>query len=156
MEQQEIKTTDANEKIIQYYSPKVILGQSTVHGRGVFAVDDIKEDDLVERCPMVPLGFRSRYHTDPQIYRYLYAQPTCPCRECENHGFVFHMVLGYGMIYNHQDNANTQWKFDYPNMIADIIAVKDIPKNTEIFVDYGVKYFNNQTKIELDNNAKDN
>ena len=124
----EEKNIDQNTNI-EYYSPsKVIIGESNVHGRGIFATQSIPEGDIVERCPMVPLGFRSRYHTDPQIYRYLYSQPPCPCRECENHGFVFHMI--------------------------DIVAIKDIEKDTEIFVDYGTKYFNNQPKIDLDN-AKD-
>ena len=150
----EEKNIDQNTNI-EYYSPsKVIIGESNVHGRGIFATQSIPEGDIVERCPMVPLGFRSRYHTDPQIYRYLYSQPPCPCRECENHGFVFHMILGYGMMYNHQDNANTKWVFDYNNFIGDIVAIKDIEKDTEIFVDYGTKYFNNQPKIDLDN-AKD-
>ena len=132
------------------------VGLSDIEGRGVFATREIKEGDIIERCPMVPLAFRSRYHSDPQIYKYLYSQPTCPCNECKNHGFKFHMVLGYGMLYNHQDNANTEWQFDFPNHLADIIAIKDIKSGDEIFVDYGNKYFNDQQKIENTDNAKNN
>lgn len=131
------------------------IEQSNIEGRGVFATRNISEGEVIERCPTVPLAFRSRYHSDPQIYRYLYAQPTCPCKDCENHGFVFHMVLGYGMLYNHQDNANTEWKFDFPNHLADVVAIKDIEAGDEIFVDYGTKYFNGQPKIE-NTNAKNN
>lgn len=141
---------------IDYFTPtKIKIGESEIHGRGVFATEDINMDDIVERCPLVPLAFRSRYHSDPQLYRYLYSQPLCPCRECQNHGFIFHMALGYGMIYNHQDNANTTWKFDWENGIADIIANRDIKAGQEIFVDYGVKYFHDKEKIELDH-AKNN
>jgi hypothetical protein len=135
---------------------KIKLGQSDIHGRGVFAVQDIKEGDIVERCPMVPLAFRSRYHSDPQIYRFLYSQPMCPCNECKTHGFIFHMVLGYGMIYNHQDDANTTWKFDFTNLIADVIANRDIKAGSEIFVDYGKNYFHDRKKIEIDNNEQNN
>ena len=135
---------------------KIKIDQSAIHGRGVFAVVDIAEGELVERCPTIPLAFRSRYHSDPQIYRYLYSQPMCPCNECKTHGFIFHMILGYGMIYNHQDDANTTWKFDYPNLAADIIANRDIKAGSEIFVDYGTKYFNDREKIETENNAKNN
>jgi hypothetical protein len=141
---------------VEFYSPsKVIIKPSSIHGRGIFSTQDIQEGEIVERCPMVPLGFRSRYHNDPQIYKYLYSQPTCPCNECKNHGFIFHMVLGYGMLYNHQDNANTEWKFDFPNSFADVVAIKDIKSGEEIFVDYGTKYFNDQPKIE-NTHAKDN
>lgn len=132
------------------------VGLSNIEGRGIFSTREIKEGETIERCPMVPLAFRSRYHSDPQIYKYLYSQPTCPCNECKNHGFKFYMVLGYGMIYNHQDNANTEWQFDFPNHLADIIAIKDIKSGDEIFVDYGTKYFNNKEKIENTDNAKNN
>jgi SET domain-containing protein len=143
--------------VVEFYSPsKIIIQASPIHGRGVFANQDIREGEVVERCPTIPLAFRSRYHSDPQIYRYLYSQPTCPCNECKNHGFIFHMILGYGMIYNHQDDANTTWKFDYHNLVADIIANRDIKSGNEIFVDYGTKYFEDREKIELDNNAKNN
>lgn len=143
-EKQEFKDT-----AFEYFNQaKVIVKKSEIHGRGIFATQDISEGEIVERCPMVPLGFRSRYHSDPQIYRYLYSQPLCDCRECALHGFFFHMVLGYGMLYNHQDDANTTWKFDYDNSFADVIANRDIKAGSEIFVDYGVKYFYNQEKIE--------
>jgi hypothetical protein len=134
---------------------KITLGSSVVHGRGIFAVTDIAEGELIERCPTVPLGFRSRYHSDPQIYRYLYAQPLCPCLECKNHGFILHMILGYGMMYNHKDINNTEWKFDYNNFIADLVATQDIKAGEEIFVDYGNKYFLDREKIEF-SDAKNN
>lgn len=136
-------------------STKIVLGNSNVHGRGVFAVVDIAEGELIERCPTVPLGFRSRYHLDPQIYRYLYAQPPCPCLECKNHGFVLHMILGYGMMYNHRDVTNTEWQFDYSKLMADLIAIRDIKAGEEIFVDYGNKYFLDREKIEF-TDAKNN
>jgi hypothetical protein len=137
-----------------FINDKIRIAKSDIHGRGVFAVKDIPEGEIVERCPMVPLAFRSRYHSDPQIYNYLYTQPICPCNDCKNHGFIFYMILGYGMMYNHQDDANTTWRFDYTNMFADAISNRDIKTNDEIFVDYGTKYFHDKEKI--DNNAKNN
>lgn len=134
---------------------KIVLGFSSVHGRGVFAAVDIQEGELIERCPTVPLGFRSRYHMDPQIYKYLYAQPLCPCLECKNHGFILHMILGYGMMYNHRDVANTRWQFDYSQLIADVVTITDIKAGEEIFVDYGNKYFLDREKIEF-TDAKNN
>lgn len=143
---------EKNQQFYDYITPsKIIIQKSAIHGRGVFATKDIETDEIIERCPLIPLGFRSRYHTDPQIYRYLYSQPMCPCTECQNHGFIFHMVLGYGMIYNHQDQPNAVWKFNWENAYADVVANKDIKINEEIFVSYGSKYFHDREKIELDN-----
>jgi hypothetical protein len=59
------------------------------------------------------------------------------------------MALGYGMLYNHQDKPNAMWKFNYSQLLADVICVEDINKGEEIFVSYGNQYFNDKTKINL-------
>ena len=63
------------------------------------------------------------------------------------------MVLGYGMVYNHQDIPNTKWEFKYNLEYADVVASKDIKKGQEIFVTYGTEYFKNRPKIVADTNA---
>jgi hypothetical protein len=128
---------------------KIILGNSKVHGRGVFAIQGIPIGDIIERCPMIQMEYRSKYQLDPQIFNYLYAQPPCKCNECQKHGMIMHMVLGYGMMYNHQDNPNAKWKFNYSQLFADVIAVQPIKKNEEIFLSYGGYYFTDKTKTSL-------
>ena len=141
---------------IEYFQPKKIrVDYSGIEGIGVFATEDIGLGELIERCPMVPLSYRSRYHHDPQIYKYLYTQPVCPCSECKNHGFNFFMVLGYGMLYNHQDTPNTQWVFNYTKKIADVVATKEIKSGEEIFVSYGESYFKGRQKITINNNEQE-
>jgi SET domain-containing protein len=110
-------------------------------GRGVFATKDIESGEIVERCPMVQLSFRTRYHHDPQLSRYLYTQASCPCEQCKIHGAYMYMVLGYGMIYNHQDDPNTEWYFHYNEKYSDVIATRPIKEGEEIFVSYGGNYF---------------
>lgn len=144
--------TQNNHNLIDFIQPtKIKIGFSKIHFRGIFATSDIEPEEIIERCPLVPLSFRSKYQHDPQIWEYLYTQPVCPCNECQNHGFVFHMVLGYGMLYNHQDDPNTLWKFDYTNLVADVVAQRKISSGEEIFVSYGSKYFNNRPKIDATN-----
>jgi SET domain-containing protein len=60
------------------------------------------------------------------------------------------MVLGYAQLYNHQDKNSAEITFDLKNQIADIIAVRDIKKSEEIFINYGPKYFKNKKKIDVD------
>ena len=120
---------------------KIILGDSKIQGRGVFALDDIKKGNIIERCPLIEMAYRSKYQLDPQIFGYMYAQPPCSCPECDKHGFILHMALGYGMMYNHQDDPNALWKFNYTQLLGDVIAVKDIMRGDEIFVSYGNCYF---------------
>ena len=89
------KEVDTEGKIIDFIPSKIILKQSFIHGIGVFAAQDIMTDEIIERCPLIPLAFRSRYHTDPQIYRYLYTQPLCPCQECQKRTFVHYYEIDY-------------------------------------------------------------
>lgn len=130
---------------------KIILGNSKIHGRGVFATSDIQIGEIIERCPMIKMEYRSKYQLDPQIFNYMYAQPPCPCSECQTHGFVMHMVGGYGMIYNHQDDPSGKWKFNYSQLLADLIAVKPISKGSEIFINYGVVFFTDKEKKNAEN-----
>lgn len=150
------RTRPDDPKTLDFFqSNKIIVGNSEVHGRGVFATSSIKEKELIERCPLVLMEYRSKYQLDPQIFNYMYAEPPCPCEDCQKHGFRIHLVLGYGMIYNHQDNPNALWKFNYTQLFADVIAIKDIAENQEIFVSYGNQYFFDKPKVDI-YNAKNN
>lgn len=125
---------------------KIRLGYSRVQGRGVFATEDITKGELIERCPMVPLAWRMNYHKDPVIWQYCFTQ-SCPCKECERHGGHFLMVLGYGQVYNHQNENNAEIQFDLKNSIADIKCVNPISTGDEIFVNYGEKYFKDRKYV---------
>lgn len=127
---------------------KCRLGYSPFFGRAVFATEDIKEGEIVERCPIEIMGFRMNYHKDPVIWSYMFTN-SCPCEECKKHGGHFLMVMGYGQMYNHQDDNSAHIKFDLKNKIADIIAKRDIRAGEEIFVSYGSKYFKDRKKITL-------
>lgn len=140
----------ASSEKVKYLKPsKVVVNYSGIEGIGVFATEDINEGDVVERCPMVKLAWRSNYIHDPSIWKYCYGQPRCDCSDCKNHGGFMWMVLGYGMIYNHQDIPNTKWVFNYDKAYADVIATKPITGGQEIFVSYGTSYWRNRKKIDV-------
>jgi SET domain-containing protein len=140
---------DDPRKLNYIQTSSIIVGDSKIHGRGVFATENIGKNELIERCPLILMEYRSKYQLDPQIFNYMYAQPPCSCKDCQTHGFLLHMALGYGMLYNHQDKPNAMWKFNYSQLLADVICVEDINKGEEIFVSYGNQYFNDKTKINL-------
>jgi SET domain-containing protein len=127
-----------------YLAPtKIIVGDSSVQGRGVFAVSNIKKGEIVERCPLIQMEYRSKYQLDPTIFGYMYARYQND-EEAQKHGFIMHIAAGYGMLYNHQDEPNALWKFNYPQLLGDIIAIKDLKIGDEIFINYGNCYFNNK------------
>jgi hypothetical protein len=148
-----IEQDELNRRTIQniYVQPKKIIVKMSHPdiGLGIFATEDIEKGELIERCPMIQLGWRNRYQGDPIIHKYCYTQGGCKCKDCQMHGVTSYMVLGYGMLYNHQDEPNTLWNFQFPNLIGDVVAVKDIKKDEEIFVSYGENYFSNRPKYIL-------
>lgn len=130
----------------EYVQPKkVIVKMSKPElGLGVFATENIKVGELIERCPMIQMAWRSRYLNDPIISKYMYSDSGCDCEHCQIHGHHMYMVLGYGMIYNHQNNPNTEWRFNYQSLLADVVAIQPINSGDEIFVHYGSNYFSNR------------
>ena len=139
----QIAKTD-NTKKLNYIAPsKIIVGDSRVQGRGVFSLADIKKGEIVERCPLIQMEYRSKYQLDHTIFGYTYARYQ-EDENTEQHGFLMYIATGYGMLYNHQDEPNALWRFDYPELLGDIVAIKDIKSGEEIFINYGNCYFNNK------------
>jgi len=148
----QIDHEEISENLIELPQPKKIkVDYSKIHHRGVFATEDIESQELIERCPLIILDFRTKYHKDKKLFDYLYTN-RCPCQECENHGPLFLLVMGYGMIYNHQDTPNTRWVFQVKERVADVIAERPIKKGEEIFVTYGDSYFNGRKKLIVEGN----
>lgn len=129
-----------NEYLLQN---NVIVGTSKVQGRGVFALRDINKGEIIERCPLIQMEYRSQYQLDPTIFGYMYAR-YMEDEESKKHGFLMYIAAGYGMLYNHQENPNALWKFYYEQLLGDIMAIQDIKKGSEIFINYGNCYFNNK------------
>lgn len=146
--------TNKNFEIMTEYSDMypVKLKKSEIHLRGVFATQDIKKDSLIERCPLIPLSNRSRYQIDKTIWDYCYANTNCNCEECSKHGYVLYLMGGYGMLYNHRDNSNCKWDFNYRELYADLLATQDISSNTEIVVNYGDFYWKTRETTNAENN----
>ena len=146
----------AGEKNPYFKSEDIVVGYSEIEGIGVIATNNIASGQLIERCPMVRLDWRSNYINDPQLRKYCHSESNCGCstvtnpdKEYNTHGSVYWMVLGYGMIYNHQDSPNTEWSFYYDSSIVDVVATQDIPKGSEVYVSYGSNYFRNRKNISL-------
>jgi SET domain-containing protein len=131
---------------IYYQSKKIIIKFSCPEmGLGVFATEDIDKDEMIERCPLIKLGWRIRYHGDPQIRKYCFPS-NCACSDCQKDSPFAFLSLGYGMLYNHQDENNCRTNFDYKNLICDYVAIKPIKKDDEIFINYGNFYFTDREK----------
>lgn len=127
----------------------VYVKKSGVHGLGVFANKNFKLNDIIEIFPMLPLSFRTKYQADQVVYQYAYVNYTCECNECKRHGYLIYLPMGYGNLYNHQEGTQTNAKINtyFENFYAEVVAIQPIEKDSEIFLNYGLRYLFKDGKI---------
>jgi hypothetical protein len=115
------------------------ITHSVKHGEGyhVIAKSDVKKGKLIERCPMFKLAHKSNYISDPQILSFSIIEPSNDVEDIKEHGYSRWIVLGNGAFYERSENVQrTQAFFDFKfdKSYVDIVAIKDISKNTSIIV----------------------
>ena len=112
---------------------KTRLGKSKIHGRGIFATKKIRKNELIERCPILPL-------TKAEI-RLL--EKTC----LVNYYFEWGkdggaIALGYGSLYNHSYLPNGRYEYSLDEQHLEFFAEETIQQGEEILVNYNGDVWN--------------
>ena len=116
----------------------VMIGNSPVHGQGVFATRAIAKGEIVERCPYIVIDDEDLAEAN-RLQDYLFTSPDQPGD--------YLCVLGYGMMYNHSDMPNAEWEIDEDNIhFVRFTALKPIAKGKEIFQNYGSEYWKSRAE----------
>lgn len=97
-------------------------------GRGVFALRDFKEGEIIESCPVINITPKERKRIQGTIFNY-YIYPWRSTRSGS-------LVLGYGSIYNHSFSPNADWKQNFKTNSMVYRAIRPIKKGEEITVNY--------------------
>jgi SET domain-containing protein len=106
---------------------KIEIRNSDTHGIGVFCVDDILKDEIIELCHIIRLDEKdTKTIDDTFLYNYYFSW-------IENGSAI---CLGNGSIYNHSIKPNAEYIKDFDNNRIVFVAIKDIKKDHEIFVNY--------------------
>ena len=121
------KTSNASQTL-----QKIRLGDSPIHGQGVFAQVDIKAGEVIERCPYLVID-DDDLAEENRLNDYLFTSPDAATD--------YLVIMGYGMMYNHSSDANAEWEIDDDNRFVRFSATKDIAAGDEIFQDYGEEYW---------------
>ena len=116
------------------HSPRVLVHvrPSPVHGMGVFALTDIAQGQVIDRCPCIILEDGWQY-VQTVLHDYLYCWP----REGDGRA----IVLGHGSLFNHDANPNADWVTDTTPSQFVYHATRPIAAGTEIFINYGEDYW---------------
>lgn len=97
-------------------------------GRGVVALKNFKQGDIIEKSPVIKLTPKERKHCEKTIlYSYVY-----PWRSTRSAC----LALGYGELYNHSYEPNADWKQNYRDNTMVYRALRTIKKGEEITVNY--------------------
>lgn len=113
----------------EYSIEKVYMKSSPVHGRGIYAACDIKAGEIIEIAPII---LEECDKISPALADYFMQVPGC--NTCA-YGF------GYYSFYNDSADKDADFKLNIDEKKVYVVAVKDIPKDKEIFMSYGEKYW---------------
>ena len=108
---------------------KIEIRQSQIPeaGRGIFARQPIRKNELIEECPVLVVP-RKDYpilkKTILRNYYFMWGKITCG------------ICLGFGSLYNHSYTPNATFKQDIKNHVVRFVAIKDIKKCEEVTVNY--------------------
>jgi len=106
---------------------KIEIKNSSVHGRGVFCTDDISNGEIIETCRVIALSERdTKVIDDTILYDYYFSWK-------ENGSAI---CLGNGILYNHSVEPNAKYVKDLENGKIIFVAVRNIKRGEEIFVNY--------------------
>lgn len=110
---------------------KIYVSESSIHGYGVFAKEQIFEGEVFEECPILDLGIPFGHSSSVLIdYRFNWPQGVSTWE-----GQV--VAWGYGSLYNHSENPNAYWRSNTERKTLEFVCSRDIEQNEEIFVYYG-------------------
>lgn len=119
---------------------KIEFKKSRLHGKGIFALTDIQENEIIEICPIIILNERDTKKIDEtHLYNYYFSWK-------ENGSSI---SLGYGSLYNHSYEPNAKYEKDFLDNTLIFKSIKAIKKGDEIFVNYNGDP-NNKEKVWFD------
>ncbi len=106
---------------------RLYLKQVPKKGNGVFCADPIAEGETIELCHTLKAPQQERELIDKtMLSMYAYVR--------NDHGLS--IVLGFGSFYNHSYSPNSNFIWNKEETMVGIVALEDIPANTEIIFNF--------------------
>jgi SET domain-containing protein len=107
------------------------IAQSTVAGRGAFALKNIREGATVERCPALEVTDRD---VGGELLNYVFYGSD------EKKRLV---AMGNGMLFNHSSTPNVAYYLEETSLGPELViyALRDIRKGEELFYNYGEEWW---------------
>ena len=115
-------------KAKKLFQSEIFVKKSPMHGYGVFAGKTFRKGTILEECYLII----SRGGDNKLADYYFDAKGK------------YALMTGYGIIYNHSDDPNADYKIDVKRRLATIKAARTIRKGEEIHISYGNEWFSSR------------
>ncbi len=102
---------------------------SANRGRGVFAINKIKANTIIEISPVLVFSKKQAAIAEKTLlYNYFF--------EWGKNNKKRALGLGYISIYNHSHTNNCAYEMDYEENTIAVYTIKDVLPNEELFINY--------------------
>jgi hypothetical protein len=119
-------TTDALAPTIRITREGLSVGDSPIHGTGVFASAAYAPDELIEQCPILVVPPKQAKKVAGTLFGdYVYEWKG---------GYA--LALGFGSLYNHSRRPSARYEMDYDLDEIHILAMRAISVGEEITINY--------------------
>jgi SET domain-containing protein len=108
---------------------KVAVGNSQVDGLGIWAIEPITDNEVIEECPVLIVAKEEIVNTSLIDYAF----------KLEDNKYA--LALGNGSLYNHRNQPNARWHYDENKERIVFRASRIIKAGEEIFISYGKDYW---------------
>lgn len=109
--------------------PCLVIAPTTSMGRGVFTMEELPANSLIEVAPVIIMEKEDREMLDKTVlhdYIFEWGNGTAQC--C--------MALGYVPIYNHAYASNCEYEMDFDAATITIKTMRIIKAGEELFINY--------------------
>ncbi len=110
-------------------APAVQVGDSSLHGRGVFTTRPIALGERFEVNPVFRIDAAERRHLDQTALHDHYFE----------HERDAYIALGPISLLNHDDDPNADFELDVEALEISLVARRPIERDEEVTIHYGVE-----------------
>jgi len=111
-------------------NPNIEIRKSILHGWGVFAINDIPKDTLLEECHGLFLS--------KDEFKKIKTIPGIGCNSITISKDEVIIPYGYGAIYNSRKDNTVTIKFNKKKETLDFYTKQNIKANEELFLNYEI------------------
>ena len=108
---------------------ELVIKNSPEKGRGVFTLEEIPSDTVIEISPVIVMSAEERKLLDKTLlHDYIFEWGPQKDQCC--------MALGYIAVYNHANPSNCDYEMDFEKKEMLVRTVRDIKAGEELFINY--------------------